>query len=166
MSKDIRDFLNNVRGKQALNEGINNYPPVPKILYHGQDATYDHNGNRTEPVIITKFSDDRKRFLHDGNVGFYFTPNKRLAINYAGSGNLYTCEVEIKNPYYFEHMFLYNNKGLIKSAKFIDSDNRNKLFENGFDAVAILDAVDNIYEVVVFDADKIKITAVNQTSQL
>ena len=138
------------------------HPKIPNLAYHGQPPKYDSHGIRTEPPVIDKFNLDNKRFLKDGNVGFYFTPNEHEAASYAEGGNVYICTLDIKNPYYYESIFSYNNKGLIKSATFIDMNDKNKLEENGYDGVVLLDGINRIGEIVALYPEQIKIIKVGK----
>jgi len=138
------------------------YPAIPKILYHGQPPKWDEKGKRTEPKIFKSFDQSKKRFLRDDNYGFYFTPNKREAYDYAEGGNVYVCNVNIKNPYYFENDFHYLDRKdrFIKSANFIDKEDFDKLKRNGYDGVVLLDIMGNIGEVIALDSKQIKILKV------
>jgi hypothetical protein len=158
MSKDIRLMIDKINSlKRSLNENTTIYPPIPQPLYHGQPAKYDHKGSVIKPEKFTQFDQSKKRFLGDDNYGIYFTPNKREAYQYAEGGNVYVCQVKINNPYYYEHLFSYNNKGLIKSATFITKEDKQKLIDHGYDGVAFLDNIDRIGEVIALDPNQIKI---------
>lgn len=141
-------------------ESDKEYPPIPDIVYHGQPPSYE-NGKEIEPEIITKFDQNKRRYLEEKHVGFYFTDKKHIAQEYARSGNLYTCKLHIKNPYYFTWTYYYSGKGLIKSPAFITHAERDVLFKNGFDSVIQLDMMKNFENIVVFDPDKIQILKVN-----
>jgi hypothetical protein len=151
--KIIKNHSNN-----NLNEdySTNNYPPIPDILYHGQPPKYV-NGKRIEPTKFSKFDQKEKRFLKDDNFGFYFTPRKKIAYDYAEGGNVYTCKVNIKNPYYYENIFTYNNKGIIKIATFIDEKDKENLINNGYDGVVLLDFSNQISEVIALYPEQIHI---------
>lgn len=150
MSKFIKSLAD------YLIEKVKSYPEIPRILYHGQPDDYSNN-IRKSAVEFSKFNQSTKRFLKDGHVGFYFTPDKQEAFDYAEGGNVYVCNVILKNPYYFEHIFNYNSKGLIKNANLIDVSSKDKLLANGYDSVIILDFANTVGEVVVFDQNQIEI---------
>lgn len=137
-------------------EKIRQYPPIPNILYHGQPPKYE-NGKRIEPVKFDKFDQSQKRFLDDKNVGFYFTPNKYEAKEYAEGGYVYICNVKLKNPYYYENRFAYNNTGLIKSPNFITKKDKRILEKNDYDGVVILNPMYKISEVIALYPNQIKI---------
>ena len=142
---------------QLIKEDTNRYPPIPDVLYHGQPPKYDNRGVRTEPVKFDKFNQNFKRFLGDANYGFYFTPSKSEATKYAEGGNVYVCKVNIKNPYYYENEFAYTNNGLINIATFIKEKDKQKLIENGYDGIVLLDIADNIGEVIALYPEQIEI---------
>ena len=134
----------------------NKYPAIPSELYHGQPPTYV-DGKRIEPVIIDTFDQNKRRFLKDGNYGFYFTPSVAEAFDYAEGGNVYMCSLNIKNPYYYEDIFGYTNTSLIKSPNFISKEDIDKLESNGYDGVVILNIFKEIGEVVALYPEQIKI---------
>jgi hypothetical protein len=142
--------------REYLNEQVKQYPSIPDILYHGQPPKYV-NGKRIEPIKFDKFDQRQKRFLSDENIGFYFTPSKREAQEYAEGGNVYVCKVNIKNPYYYENDFAYNNNGLIKTATFITNEEKSILEENGYDGVVLLKYWDRIGEVIALHPNQIQI---------
>jgi hypothetical protein len=143
--------------RSNLLENNNKYPEIPNILYHGQPPKYDNKGNRSEPVKFKKFDQSQKRFLKNNHYGFYFTPSKNEAFDYAEGGNVYECNVIIKNPYYYEYMFSYTNNGLIKSGNFIDREDYDKLQKNNYDGVVILTSMNEIGEVIALNPEQIKI---------
>ena len=153
---DVRKIIREVLEE---NTGIK-YPEIPKLVYHGQPPKYV-NGERHEPVKFDNFSIDDKRFLKSDNHGFYFTADKREAADYAEGGNIYTCTLSIKNPYYYEDMYNYNNKGLIKSANFINSYDLDKLVSSGYDGVVLLTAMNKVGEIIALYPEQIKIISVD-----
>lgn len=136
------------------------YPPIPNIVYHGQPPTYDNKGNRSEPIKFSKFDQNKKRFLKDQHYGFYLTPYRNLAIDYAEGGNLYVCNVNLKNPYYYEYMFGYSNDGLIKAPNFLTKNDVNILNKNGYDSVVTLSPMYEIEQVIPLKSEQIKIVEV------
>jgi len=142
--------------REYLNEQVKQYPQIPNILYHGQPPKYI-DGKHIEPIKFDKFDQKQKRFLSDENIGFYFTPSKREAQEYAEGGNVYVCKVNIKNPYYYENDFAYNNNGLIKIATFITNEEKSILEENGYDGVVLLTFMDKIGEVIALYTNQIQI---------
>ena len=142
--------------REYFNVRIKKYPPIPEIVYHGQPPKYV-NGKRIDPIKFDKFDQHQKRFLSDENIGFYFTPSKRDAQDYAEGGNVYVCNVNIKNPYYYENEFAYNNSGLISSSTFMTDKDKNILEENGYDGVVGLTFMGNIGAVIALYPNQIKI---------
>jgi len=136
------------------------YPEIPKLVYHGQPPKYV-NGERQEPIKFDKFNIDDKRFLKSDNHGFYFTDDKMEAADYAEGGNIYTCTLDIKNPYYYEDIYNYNNKGLIRSGNFIDTSNLEKLVSNGYDGVVLLTAMNKVGEIIALYPEQIEIISVD-----
>ena len=159
MKKLIKKLL--IEG--LLNENdVGKYPTIPNLVYHGQPPIYK-GGERKEPVKFDKFSLDDKRFLKDDNHGFYFTSSKHEAIDYAEGGNVYTCTLNINNPYYYEYLYSYNNKGLIKSQTFINTSDYNKLIDAGYDGVIGLDPMNKLGEIVALHSEQIKIIDVESS---
>ena len=152
---ELRKFIK-TSIRKCLNEQIKKYPPIPEILYHGQPPKYN-NGKRIDPIKFDKFDQNQKRFLRDENIGFYFTPSKREAQDYAEGGNVYVCNVNIKKPYYYENEFAYNDSGLIKIATFMTDRDKNILEENGYDGVVLLTFMNKIGEVIALYPNQIKI---------
>lgn len=146
ISSTILESLNQDKG----------YPEVPDVVYHGQPPSYE-NGKRIEPEIIVKFNQNKKRFLEKHHFGFYFTPDKHMAIRYAEGGNVYSCRLNVKNPYYYEWLFHYNNGGLISNPAFITKKDVDLLLQNGFDSIAVLNPMKHIDEIIVFNPDQIEI---------
>ena len=154
--------------KKLLREGLLNetnikeYPTIPSLVYHGQPPKYK-GGEKQDAVKIDKFSLDDKRFLKDDNHGFYFTPQKSLAVSYAEGGNVYTCTLNINNPYYYEYLYAYNNKGLISNSSFINTSDYNKLIDAGYDGVIALGPMNDIWEIVALHSEQIKIIDVESS---
>ena len=144
-------------------ENVDNYgrklPDLPEILYHGQPPKYDSSNNykRVEPVKFDKFDRSFKRFTDKDDYGFYFTPSKARAYDYAEGGNVYVCKVNIKNPYYHLYHYDYDNTGLIKSATFIKKADYDKLIEHGYDGVILMNWGNEIGEVVALYPEQIEI---------
>jgi hypothetical protein len=170
--KIIDGVTNNMKRyiKKLLRETNNKkYPTIPNLVYHGQPPKYK-GGERQAPVKFDKFSLDDKRFLKDDNHGFYFTPQKSLAIAYADGGNVYTCSLNINNPYYYEHsstyIYSYNNKGFISNPSFINTSEYNKLIDAGYDGVIALGPMNDIWEIVALHPEQIKIIYVETVNEL
>jgi hypothetical protein len=145
-------------------EDMDNYygrklPAIPDILYHGQPPKYDSSNNykRIDPVKFTKFDRNFKRFTDEKHWGFYFTPYKHIAYNYAEGGNVYVCKVNIKNPYYYLYNYSYDNTGLIKSATFITKADYDKLIKNGYDGVVLMEMGNEIGEIIALYPEQIEI---------
>lgn len=151
--------------KIYISESIDELPKIPDIVYHGQAPKYEYIGNGKTKSSLEKFeqfSNNYKRFLQKTNVGFYFTPQKALAQAYAEGGYIYTCELDIKNPYYYLNRYNYSGEGLIKNPSFITQDDIKKVTKMGYDGIASLDIVGNIMEIVVFDPSRVKILNVER----
>lgn len=150
--------------KEELEKSIE-YPKIPDLVYHGQAPKYDNKGNRLPLPKIDTFNLNNKRFLRDEHIGFYFSPSKREATDYAEGGYVYTCNLNIKNPYYYEPIFHYNNQGLIRSANFITKEDMMKLISNGYDGVVLLEnwigKTFRLGEIIAFYPEQIKILDVN-----
>lgn len=142
-------------------------PEIPNIVYHGQAPKYEYVGNgkvTSSLERIEQFSNNYKRFLQDGNAGFYFTPQKALAKAYAEGGYIYSCTLDIKNPYYYLHRYGYGVEagGLIKNSSFVSKKEIDKLKNMGYDGIAALDIGGVLVEIVVFDPSQIKILKVER----
>ena len=145
--------------REGLEESGKKYPTIPSLVYHGQPPKYN-GAEKQEPVKFDKFSLDDKRFLKDGNHGFYFTADKYEAIDYAEGGNVYTCTLNINNPYYYEAIYAYTDKGFIKSANFISTSDYNKLINAGYDGVVLLTVMNKLGEIIALHPEQIKIIGV------